>query len=258
VQHADRDRRPRHHDRLVEAGRSRAMVQRVVVSLGAILAAAMSYGKLARNIVRDQARNRSTRERRLAGRHKEKLVVGVDLPTKDEIRAILNAAQGSHRALIVTAVFTGLRASELRGLTWRDVDFGTEVLTVRQRADYQNTIGSPKSDAGKRAVPLAPLVVNTLKEWKLACPKGKANLVFPTRQGGVMTHTNLFRTVLGPVQLAAGITSLAEIRANTRSSARRGSSGLRTETQNTGSTRSATPRSVCSSRRVGTQNGCRR
>ena len=34
-------------------------------------------------------------------------------PSKDEIRAMLGHAQGRWRALIVTAIFTGLRASEL-------------------------------------------------------------------------------------------------------------------------------------------------
>jgi len=199
-------------DRLFAADRSRDMVKRVIVSLGAILAAAMSYGKLARNIVRDQARNRATRERRLAGRHKEKLVVGVDIPTKDEIRAMLAAARGFWRPLIVTAIFTGLRASELRGLTWDDVDLEAEILTVRRRADRWNTIGSPKSDAGKRVVPLAPFVVNTLKEWKLACPNGPARLVFPSGKGNVENITILHRSVLGPLQLAAGITSVAAIR----------------------------------------------
>ena len=36
--------------------------------------------------------------------------------------AILDAASGRLRPLLVTAVFTGLRASELRGLRWDDVD----------------------------------------------------------------------------------------------------------------------------------------
>jgi integrase len=41
------------------------------------------------------------------------------------------------------------------------------------------TIGSPKSTAGDREIPMAPIVVNTLCEWWLACPEGEAGLVFP-------------------------------------------------------------------------------
>ena len=68
--------------------------------------------------------------------------------------------------------FTGLRASELRGLTREDVNLKTASLTVRQRIDRWNNVGSPKSAGARLTVLLAPLVVNVLREWKLACPKG--------------------------------------------------------------------------------------
>ena len=55
--------------------------------------------------------------------------------------------QGRWRPLILTAIFTGLRASELRGLRWEDVDLKKRELHVRQRADKFNTIGKPKSAA---------------------------------------------------------------------------------------------------------------
>jgi integrase len=194
-------------DNLIKEGRSRDMARRVVVSLGALLASAMSYGKVAKNIVHDAARLRKGRDRRLEGRHEKKLEVGVDIPTKDEIRAMLNAAEGRWRPLIVTAVFTGLRASELRGLTWNDIDLQAGTLSVRQRADRWNTIGSPKSASGKRAVPLAPMVVNTLKEWRLNCPKGELGLVFPNKIGNIERLETIRRLGLGPLQLKAGITT---------------------------------------------------
>jgi len=194
-------------DKLIEEGRSRDMARRVVASLGALLSSAMSYGKIARNVVHDAARLRRGRDRRLEGRHERKLEIGVDIPTKDEIRAMLNAAEGRWRPLIITTVFTGLRASELRGLTWNDVDLTAETLTVRQRADHWNAIGSPKSAAGKRTVPLTPMTVNTLKEWRLACPRGGHNLVFPNTVGKLERHGTIRLFGLGPLQLKAGITT---------------------------------------------------
>ena len=83
----------------------------------------------------------------------------------------------------MTAVFTGLRASELRGLTWSAVDLDRRTLTVRQRADRWCVMGSPKSAAARREVPLAPIVLNALKEWRLACPPSELDLVFPTSTG---------------------------------------------------------------------------
>jgi integrase len=194
-------------NRLIREERSQVMAKKVIASLGAILAAAMAVGRVARNVVREQARQQRSRQRRLEKRHDKRLEVGVDLPTKDEIRAMLTAAQGRWRPLVVTAVFTGLRASELRGLTWNDVDLDRATLQVRQRADRWNKLGSPKSAAGQREVPLAPMAVNTLKEWQLACPKGEANLVFPNREGGVESLPNMHRRQIGALQVACGIIS---------------------------------------------------
>ena len=48
------------------------------------------------------------------------LKVGVDIPKPDEVRRIIGKTSGRLRVLLVTAIFTGLRASELRGLRWPD------------------------------------------------------------------------------------------------------------------------------------------
>jgi integrase len=190
---------------LIREGRSRVMATKIVGSLGSILATAMSAGKVSRNVVREQARQHGARHRRIEKRHDKRLEVGVDIPTKDELRALLTRAKDRWRPLVVTAIFTGLRASELRGLTWDDVDLERAVLRVRQRADRWNAIGSPKSDSGKRQVPLAPMVVNTLREWKVACPAGEMKLVFPTGAGTVESLPNIHRRGLGSLQKAAGI-----------------------------------------------------
>jgi integrase len=44
------------------------------------------------------------------------------IPSKAHVRAMIEAASPRWRPLVITAAFTGLRASELRGLTWNDAD----------------------------------------------------------------------------------------------------------------------------------------
>jgi len=189
-------------DRLRAGGRSPAMVKRVVGDLGAILADAQGRGLVAQNVVRSLSRRR---ERQAERRHKVRLKVGVDIPTPAEVRAIVEHARGRWRPLLFTAIFTGLRASELRGLRWSDVDFKRSELHVRQRADRYNTIGKPKSEAGERTVPMPPILVNTLREWKLACPKSEHGLVFPTGRGAVDYHANIVTRGLMPTLVAAGV-----------------------------------------------------
>jgi integrase len=54
---------------------------------------------------------------------------------------------------------------------------------------------------------MTPMVENTLKEWKLACPKGKLGLVFPNGKGNVANHANIVNRGWYPLQVAAGVTA---------------------------------------------------
>lgn len=194
-------------DRLREEGRSTAMIRRVIGSLGSLLADAQERGFAARNPVRDLRRNRRRgKDLNADRRRKGKLKVGVDIPTPDEVKAILAGAPSRWRPLLVTAVFTGLRASELRGVRWADVDLDVGQLHVRQRADRFNEIGKPKSAAGERTLPLPKMVANTLREWKLACPKSGLDLVFPNGAGRVESLSNIRNRGLVPAGMAGGVT----------------------------------------------------
>ena len=106
--------------------------------------------------------------------------------------------------MLLTAIFTGLRISELRGLRWDDVDLKRAELHVRQRADRYNAIGKPKSAAGERVIPLPPMLVSTLRKWRLACPNSELGLVFPAADGSVESYVNITRHVLTPTLVAAG------------------------------------------------------
>lgn len=191
-------------DDLRGKGCSAAMVKRITVSLGSILADAQGRGLVVRNAVHELSKARSG-TKASDKRSKAKLRVGTDIPTNAEIRAILDAATGRYRPLLVTMIFTGIRASEARGLRWEDVDLVKAALHVRQRADRYGAVGMPKSEAGQRTVPLPPFAVNTLKEWKLACPKSEAGLVFPNAAGNIEYHQNMLQRGLWPTQAAAGL-----------------------------------------------------
>jgi integrase len=186
-------------DRLA-ATRSPAMVRQVLVSLGSLVADAMERGLVAQNVVRGR------KQRRRAGEHRRrKLEVGVDIPTPAEIRALIPHLQGRWRPLFLIAAFAGLRASELRGLRWGDVDLKRGEIHVRQRVDRYNVFGPPKSAAGSRTIPLLPMVANALREHKLTGKHSAADLVFPSRTGRVLALTNIVQLAWKPLQVAAGV-----------------------------------------------------
>ena len=160
--------------------RSPAMVRKVLRSLGAIVADAQERGLVAQNVVHGLSHRRRGRERRAERRQNGRLKIGVDIPTPDEIKAIVAHLDGPRRPLLLTAIFAGLRASELRGLRWQDIDLKRGELHVRQRADRYGKVGRPKSEAGERTVPLPPMVVSVLREHKLACPN-ETSTISPSR-----------------------------------------------------------------------------
>lgn len=190
-------------DKLREDGRSLPMVRAVRVSLGSLLSDAQQRGLVIRNAVKDIGRAKG--KAKAAARHREPVRVGVDLPTPGEVKAILAAAEGKARVFIMTAALTGMRASELRGLRWEDVDLRRAEIAVRQRADAYHEIGSPKSVKGRRTIPLPGPLVTTLKAWRNDCPKGDLDLVFPSGTGAIEFHANIVNRWWQPPQIAAGL-----------------------------------------------------
>jgi integrase len=177
---------------------SRAMAQRTLKHFKAIVADAQRRGLIAHS---PAARTRIGP----AERHKPRLAAGVEFPAPAELRAILETATGEGRALICIAGLAGLRASEIRGLRWSDLDLGQHPsVTVAQRADRWCRIGSPKSAAARRAVPLGETTATALRAWKLAQPPGR-KLVFGTRSDRPDSLSNLRRRLLEPMLSAAGV-----------------------------------------------------
>ncbi|TCR04056.1 site-specific integrase [Neorhizobium sp. JUb45] len=193
-------------DDLQTNGRSPAVQRAVRVSLGALLSDAQERGLVVRNPVKEMGRGKA--RARSAARHEEPVVVGVDLPFPDEIRMVMPTLTGKIRVFWMTAIFTGMRASELRGLRWQDVDFQRAEINVSQRANILKTMGPPKTKAGRRTIPLVAHLVTALKDWKKECPKGDPDLglVFPTGIGTVEEHNNIITRWYQPQWIAAGIT----------------------------------------------------
>jgi integrase len=172
---------------------SRPLARKVLTSFKSLLKAAKHA-----HVAADVSIGRDKRSER-------KLEAGRDIPTPAEVKRLIDAVKDAKlRALLLTVTLTGLRASELRGLRWTDVDLKAGEIDVRQRADRYCAIGAPKSASSRRVIPLAPDLLTALKTWKLACPIGEAGLVFPTATGRVEHHVNMLRS-LAPAMVAAGV-----------------------------------------------------
>jgi integrase len=73
------------------------------------------------------------------------------------------------RTLVLLAVTTGLRRSELFALKWKDVDFQTKQIHVT-RSIVQNVIGICKTESSQKPVPVHDDLVETLRQWHRQTP----------------------------------------------------------------------------------------
>lgn len=122
---------------------------------------------------------------------KRKLEIEVYTPAEVE-QIASSAADPELSAIIRVAAYTGLRMSEIRALTWGDVDFAGEKITVRRR--YTDTDGIQPPKNGKvRTVPMARQVAETLREQRVRSndihhPATLPTLVFGN--GWILTGTD--------------------------------------------------------------------
>ena len=186
-------------DLLLRPKMSRDLARRVLSTLKTILKYAQTHGLIAQNPAQLVTVSEKTRE-------EERLLVGISVPTPEQLAQLLAAANGTRFfALLKTAIYTGMRAGELRGLVWSAVDLDGKVIHVRQRADERGRIGPPKSKAGRRSIPISEDLVNTLRGWQKECPAGPLNLVCPNTLGNVEQLSVISDRFFRPLQRRLGI-----------------------------------------------------
>jgi integrase len=123
-----------------------------------------------------------------------------------EIVRLLDSANEDDRPALMTVIYCGLRVGELFGLQWRDIDWSSRRLRVqRQLNSVTDTLAEPKSVAARRYVDLPAELVSELKRWKLRCPTGELDLVFPNERGGLWHTSNWRNRVWHPTLRRAGL-----------------------------------------------------
>lgn len=124
------------------------------------------------------------------------------------------APEGFARAFLMTAVMTGARHDELLALRWADVDFDAGTLHFRRSLSWAKLPGeetrarffdTKTGKKGNRKLPCPAELILTLKKWRLQCPKGDLDLVFPTAAGAPQHRTRILQHVLRPALVAAKI-----------------------------------------------------
>jgi integrase len=180
---------------------SRPMAKKVLTSFKGIIGEAEARGYVVGNVA-------SSVKIGNMGRHKEPVAI----PSKTEIKTLMakldewatDRTWRRWRVLLATAIYSGFRASELRGLPWNAVDLKSGTITVKQRADERGVIGSPKSVASRRTISLPSFLVTMLRQWKIESSPGP--LVFGNKHGQAQSLSDIHLRGWRPLQVAAKIT----------------------------------------------------
>ena len=121
-------------------------------------------------------------------------------PSKDDMRALIDAAGEELRLILLFAASTGARAGEQWATRWRDVGFDKGELHISRRVDVYGDEGAPKSTAGVRAVPLSGQLIAMLKAWKLKSQFSRSDdPIFPNREGYHFGHDNFIKRQFLPL-----------------------------------------------------------
>ena len=108
-----------------------------------------------------------------------------DILTTNEVQGLLANLRFRERTLVLLAVTTGLRRSELFALKWKDVDFQGKQICVT-RSIVQNVIGVCKTESSQKPVPAHDDLMKALREWRGQTPyQSSESWVFasPANQG---------------------------------------------------------------------------
>jgi len=115
-------------------------------------------------------------------------------PSAEDVGAILRGAATHVRIALVLCTDAGLRAGEVRGLEWQDVDLQARMLTVRQTI-YHGHKDTPKS-GHERQVPLTSRLYELLSEAAKR-PHRLADPVAPNVKGKVWGEPSLLHALHG-------------------------------------------------------------
>lgn len=114
---------------------------------------------------------------------------GIDVPTGKtqrprrivqpaEAAALLAALPSEDRPIWATAFYAGLRRGELQALRCVDVDLGANLIHVRKGWDQVEGEIEPKSEAGKRTIPILAVLRDYLDEQLMRTGRSGEDRIF--------------------------------------------------------------------------------
>jgi integrase len=154
-------------DRLLAEGLDPSTIRNILMPLRAIYRRALARGEVTVNPMTglELPAVRGRRDR---------------IADPSEASALIDALPEADQALWATAMYAGLRRGELMALRWEDIDWKKNLITVSRSWDVKAGPIEPKSQAGKRTVPIASVLRDLLVAHRFRTGRAEGLTFGPT------------------------------------------------------------------------------
>lgn len=116
--------------------------------------------------------------------------------TLEEVWKFINGVREDYRNYYLVRFFTGMRTSEIDGLTWDNVDFNRREIVIKQ-ALVKGKMVPPKTQESYRAIQMSPWVCDALKEQHKVTYE-RSDYVFCAHTGSPLDYNNINKQVWHP------------------------------------------------------------
>jgi len=124
--------------------------------------------------------------------------------TIEQLNRILAIAEEPWRTLFFILTMDGLRAGEVLGLQWHDIDLDGRLLHVRRSAWY-GKVQTTKSKASETVLPIPQPLIDMLKEYRTQWKPNPKGFLFVTRNGRPPSSNKVVEYHLWTILDALGI-----------------------------------------------------
>lgn len=98
--------------------------------------------------------------------------------TVDQFHALLPLLPSHVRMMVVLALCTGMRISEILALRWMDIDFERKAISIRRSVVSKYVADATKSDESADDIPLDDSFIGELRRWKTQCMQSPEGWLF--------------------------------------------------------------------------------
>ena len=124
--------------------------------------------------------------------------------TIEQLNRILAIAEEPWRTLFFILTMDGLRAGEVLGLQWHDIDLDGRLLHVRRSAWY-GQLQTTKSKASETVLPIPQPLIDVLREYRTQWKPNPQGFLFVTRNGRPPSSNKVVEYHLWTILDALGI-----------------------------------------------------